>query len=106
MQNFETLEVVKLTLDGLAGREEPLVQQIAPLPGSRAERFMQLFAPEARSTGATVESGTSPSHASIAPSASSSLADRVTQLEADVATLRERLDKLAAALGESDVPSS
>lgn len=115
MQNFETLEVVKLTLDGLAGRDEPLTQQIPPLPGSRAERYTQLLAPDARAsaTGAVASHDVvasrdtvtdrmpSGSPASTAPAASA-LAERVSALEAEVTVLKDRLNKLAASLGEAD----
>src|SRR4051794_35418930 len=49
MQPFETLERVTDMLRALMEREEPLVKQIPPAPGSRAERFVQLLAPDAHS---------------------------------------------------------
>ena len=100
MAPLESLETVKNLLTALTEREEPLVRQLAPAPGSRAERFMQLLAPDAHpidESPAVV--------ASAAPAAGRSvlsLGDRVTQLEAEAAALRGALSKLALSLGETD----
>jgi uncharacterized protein YceH (UPF0502 family) len=113
MQNFETLEVVRLTLEGLAGRDEPLCQQIAPAPGSRADRYTQLLARDVRAASAgsvaghdtVMERSSSASLASAVPP-DSALADRVSALEAEVAALRDRLNALATALGETASPAA
>src|SRR3954471_14168352 len=46
MQPMDTLDVAHDMLRALSERPEPLVRQIPPEPGSRAERFMQLLSPE------------------------------------------------------------
>jgi uncharacterized protein YceH (UPF0502 family) len=109
MHAMDTLDVVRDMLRALSEREEPLVRQIPPSPGSRAERYMQLLAPDLHDAGEistdTAAIGAEPPAqryaASAAPS-SDGLADRVTALEAEVAQLRDALRKFAASLGESD----
>ena len=96
MHPTESLDVAKQMLEALMNRPEPLVKQLPPAPGSRAERFAQLLcpdlhpidAPAARTTGAPNTSG------------SSTLSERVESLEEEVASLRQIVTKLAQALGE------
>jgi uncharacterized protein YceH (UPF0502 family) len=96
MSPLNTLEDAKNMIRALSERPEPLVKEIPPAPGSRAERYVQLLAPDAH---AVTESADAP--AAPAPAASSpGLADRVARLESEVATLRATVEKLAAALGE------
>src|SRR3954471_3407198 len=47
MHPLESLDVVKNALRGLSVRDEPLVRDLPPSPGSRAERYAQLLCPEA-----------------------------------------------------------
>src|SRR4029079_16425513 len=94
MQPLESLDVARDMLTALSAREEPLVRQIPPSPGSRAERFMQLLCPHLHPI---TESSTP-----AAPSASPPLTQRVEKLEADVAMLRRALSELAQKLGEPD----
>ena len=98
MQPMESLDVAKQMLDALMNRPEPLVKQIAPSPGSRAERFVQLLCPELHPIDASAARAPAPS--SQTASSSSSLAERVDRLEAEVAALRQTVMKLAEALGE------
>jgi hypothetical protein len=97
MQPFESVEAVKQMLAALMGREEPLVRQLPPSHGSRAERYVQLLAPESHAaespTALDVVAG--PSHAD-------DLSTRVDALESEVAALRQALRKLAASIGEPD----
>src|SRR3954470_822836 len=46
MAPLDSLDVVRDMIRALTERPDPLVRQIPPLPGSRAERYMQLLAPE------------------------------------------------------------
>src|SRR5687768_344857 len=43
MQPMESLEVAKGMLSALRERAEPLVRELPPAPGSRAERYVQLL---------------------------------------------------------------
>jgi uncharacterized protein YceH (UPF0502 family) len=99
MQEFESLDAAKNMLTALMTRDQPLVRELPPSPGSRAERYVQLLCPDLH----PIESAAPPSGAG-APSmaAQSSLGDRVHALETEVATLREALRRLAQSIGEPD----
>jgi uncharacterized protein YceH (UPF0502 family) len=101
MHPLETIERVKEVLRALADRPEPYVKEIPPSPGSRAERYVQLLCPELHEI-----SDSAPAASSSAPDASpagDSLATRVTQLEAEVRSLRDLLLELAKAVGEEAI---
>jgi len=124
MQKIESLDVARNLLESLMQREgQPLVRRVAPAPGTRAERFMQLLAPNAHHVEPSDESGqsTAPSQApaassSGAPAAAAAAAvaattggpevlalqERIDHLESRIDRLTEALDKLAASLGEED----
>lgn len=95
MHPLESLDMVKNVLQQLMTRPEPLVKEVAPAPGSRAERFVQLLSPELHSLEVSerIESNES------APSGAPTLGQRVAQLEGEVAMLRVALIKLAAEIG-------
>ena len=95
MCEMESLEVTRQMLELLIQRTEPLARQIAPSPGSRAERYVQLLCPDLHPLDAVAT--TTPS---TAPS--SGLAERVEQLESQVDSLRSALRRLAQSLGEAD----
>lgn len=99
MQEFESLDAVKNMLDALMTRDEPLVKQLPPAPGSRAERYVQLLAPDAHPLDSAAP-------AAPAPTTSSgmvlSLTERVTQLEEEVRMLRDVVRRFASNLGEPD----
>lgn len=106
MHPLDSLDVAKTMIRALTDREEPLVRQIAPSPGSRAERYVQLLCPDA---AAEAETPTEQEEAplNVADSTDDAtfqtdLADRVATLEAEVAALRGAPSKLAAAVGEAD----
>jgi uncharacterized protein YceH (UPF0502 family) len=104
MHPMETLDAVKELLRALSDRPEPLVKELPPVSGSRAERYAQLLCAELHpvDVSAAVPAGAAPP--STAPAtADPSLAARVAKLETDVADLRAALARLATALGESDV---
>ena len=107
MHPLESLDAVKDMLRALTERPEPYVRQIAPAPGSRAERFVQLLCPDLHRID--VSSSSSPSSASPSTpaatsmgntTASTELAERVERLESEVASLRQLVTRLAEALGE------
>lgn len=103
MVEIETLDVAKDFLRELMELQpQPLARQIAPAPGSRAERYMQLLCPDLHpldvASGSTEESSVSSPNA-----AAVSLSQRVTTLEAEVASLKQTVSRLATALGEPDL---
>jgi uncharacterized protein YceH (UPF0502 family) len=99
MQPFATLDDVKNMLTALATRDQPLVKELPPAPGSRAERYMQLLAPDAHPI---VESAQATEDNSAATAAPLSITTRVATLESEVASLRAVIRKLAESLGEPD----
>lgn len=105
MVTLETLDAVKGFLDLLASRPEPLVKQIPPAPGSRAERYMQLLCPDLHPITGTSDSSDTADSADAPAGASATgghrpLAQRIEQLETRVRLLEQVLTKLAGALGE------
>jgi uncharacterized protein YceH (UPF0502 family) len=102
MQPFESLERVTDMLRALMERDEPLVKRLPPAPGSRAEQYAQLLAPDAHpiSDVAIVSPATTSSEAAVL--SGTNLADRVAMLEAEVATLRAAVQSIATSLGIED----
>ena len=100
MAPLETLDAARDMIRALSERPEPLVKQIAPAPGSRAERYVQLLAPEAHAVSEEAVSAAE-SGATMA-AGGPTLSARVQALEAEVETLKNALRKLAAAVGEAD----
>ncbi len=99
MQPMDSLDVVRDMLRALSERPEPFVKELPPAPGSRAERYVQLLCPDLHD----VEGGASPTApttqlAAGSPAVSSSLAERVSRLESEVAQLRETLERLQSTL--------
>ena len=101
MQPLESLDVVKNMLRALSEREEPLVREIPPAPGSRAERYVQLLCPDLHPLDVPAGAQAAPA-VGASSSPATGLAARVEALEADVATLRDALRRLATAVGERD----
>jgi uncharacterized protein len=105
MQAFESLDAVKGMIDALRTREEPLVRELPPSPGSRAERYVQLLSPEpdpaedAAPTGAIPAAPSAPAPAIPPPP---ELSARVASLESEVAALRAALQRVALSIGEPD----
>jgi len=99
MHPFESLDAVKDMLTALMSREEPLVRQLPPAPGSRAERYVQLLCPELHPLDAapSAEAGSA-----MAAAPSGGLTARVDALQAEVAMLKDALRKLATSIGEPD----
>lgn len=102
MHPLESLDVVHAALKTLMDRPEPFVHRI---PGGRVERFVQLLCPTLHPidepAGALGEP--LPSGAESSPLASPGAADRLAALEAQVAELRRIVERLAEALGATDI---
>ncbi len=105
MHPLATLDDAKQMLRGLMDREEPLVKELPPTPGSRAERYAQLLCPQSLDADDTVVAA-APASTSASTSrgepASAGLAERVATLERQVSALQSALSKLASAVGETD----
>ena len=100
MQPFESTDAVKNMLSALIAREEPLVKQIPPSTGSRAERYVQLLCADAHPTESP---GPGPGPGSgLEAEPDAGLEGRVRSLESEIATLRHALRRLAASVGEPD----
>jgi uncharacterized protein YceH (UPF0502 family) len=99
MQAFESIEAVKNMLAALMTREEPLVKELPPSPGSRAERYAQLLCPELHPVDASPAPVTSADTSIQSPPG---LSARVESLEREVAQLRGALMRLATSIGEPD----
>lgn len=102
MAPMDTLDVVRDMLRALRERPEPLVKELPPAPGSRAEQYAQLLSPNSGSDDmATGPSDANPS-SEAGPRIGGGLTDRVVALESEVAHLRDALRRLATSLGEPD----
>jgi uncharacterized protein YceH (UPF0502 family) len=88
MSPMESLEVAQGLVQALISREEPLVKEYPPSPGSRAGRYVQLLCPDLHAMESIAVAAT--------PSAepAQSLAGRVAKLEAEMLELREELRTL------------
>jgi uncharacterized protein YceH (UPF0502 family) len=103
MAPMDSLDMVRNTLGQLMNKSEPLVKQLPPSPGSRAERFAQLMCPDLHALDAESETESPEDVPAGSPTPGApSVAQRVTQLESEVATLRAALSKLAAEIGAAD----
>ncbi|MDQ3440761.1 MAG: YceH family protein [Planctomycetota bacterium] len=107
MHPLDSLDAIKDVLRALTERPEPFVRQIAPVPGSRAERFVQLLCPDLHPPDVSAPASSpsmSPSTPGATPTgraqASPELSERVERLEGEVASLRQMVTRLAEALGE------
>jgi uncharacterized protein len=101
MSPMESIEVVQGLLDALRNREEPMVRELPPSPGSRANRFMQLLCADLHplETAVIVSESRSSSPAVASHPGQPSLADRVTSLETEVRELKATVQRLTEALG-------
>jgi uncharacterized protein len=100
MYHFEALEDVVSTLDRLAQRNPPLARILPRQPGTKESRYTHLFSGEPPETNVTQEgvarelSSAISGQAMPATDGSSSTADRLTTLEAEVSRLREELSQV------------
>jgi uncharacterized protein YceH (UPF0502 family) len=96
MQPLESQEVVQAALGRLLERPEPMVQRI---PTPRADRYAQLLCPGLHSIEAVPAAEAPLPGAEGEPPAP----DRLALLEAQVLELRQIVERLAAALGATDI---
>jgi len=99
MHELKSLEDVQEVLRGLKGREEPLVKELPPEPGSRARRYAQLLCPELNAEAERQVSMTATPPAAVTPMLSNDteeLEERIGKLEHEVQELRAMIEKFAA----------
>ncbi|MCA9312116.1 MAG: YceH family protein [Phycisphaerales bacterium] len=107
MHPIESLEEAQSIVDGLrVAGERPMayVRELPPQPGSRARRYAQLLCPDLHPLDAPASGGVEDFDEAAAPVMSRSAGGdaRVERLEAEVASLKAAVRRLAAALGETD----
>jgi uncharacterized protein YceH (UPF0502 family) len=90
---FDDLGSVESALDRLADREEPLVRKLDRRPGEREARWLALLVPSVHPSR--------PSAAETAIGTDSTVGDRITVLEREVAELRSVVDRLRELLDDS-----
>jgi uncharacterized protein YceH (UPF0502 family) len=78
--------------------ERGFVRRLPPLPGSRAERYVQLLSPGLHPL--EPPAGAYTASATVAASVAPDLAARVAALEAEVARLRDQLQLITDKLGQ------
>lgn len=106
MHKLGTLEELQNLLKYMAELDEPLLRVVAPAPGSRAQRYAQLLCPNLHPLDEPAAGGpaSTPTATSEPPAgAMAALAGRVEMLEGDLLRLRRVVERLAAALGETDI---
>lgn len=101
MVPLESPDAVKELLRALAERAEPFVKEVAPNPGSRAERYAQLLCPDLHAIDGRVAEGAAPAAQPMQP-IQPGVSERLEKLETEVTQLRDVVRKLASALGETD----
>jgi hypothetical protein len=102
MHHLDTIEIVKESLGKLMSREKPLARDIAPSPGSRAERYGQLLCPDAHPIDVAASGGTVGEGAGGGALSNRSMTQRIEELERQVAGMRTVISRMAQALGEPD----
>uniref|UniRef100_S0DEA7 Uncharacterized protein n=1 Tax=termite gut metagenome TaxID=433724 RepID=S0DEA7_9ZZZZ len=96
LHDFTDVAEVEQTLTGLGNREDgPFCVRLAREPGKRESRYMHLFSGEVSNVASAAEEPLF----SAAPE-SAGLAARVETLEAEVAELKQRLEKLLQHLAD------
>ena len=98
MHAFESIDAAKSMLTALMQRDEPLVRQLPPAPGSRAERYVQLLCPDLH----PLEAPAGPTVAPIGGAPTTDVLGRIQSLETEIDILRAALRRLAASIGEPD----
>lgn len=114
MHQLGSLEDLGNLLKFMMQREPPLLRSVPPAPGSRAGRYAQLLCPNlhrmdepsssvAPSVAASPSAPASPTSPAVgAPG----LVSRLEMLEGDVLRLRRAIERMADALGETDILQS
>jgi uncharacterized protein len=87
---------VRATLRRLATRDEPMVTELSRIPGHKENRWAQLLGDALAADAAVAPTAA----ATSAPDAAAAVGpDRLSVLEAEVATLRRLVDELRVELG-------
>ena len=89
MYGFEALDDVVSTLDRLAQREPPLARVLPRQPGTKESRYTHLFAGEPHIPDLPASTASD-----FSTHSASSAADRLAQLEEEVAALRRELSEV------------
>ena len=95
MTSFESLDQLMNLMASLM--ERGLVRRLAPAPGSRAERYVQLLSPDLH----PLETSVAPVSRSASAVPAADVIARLGQLEAQVEQLRTQLRSLAEKCGHS-----
>ncbi len=90
MAPLESLEVAEGMIAALMARSEPLVRELPPAPGTRAQRYMQLLGPDTPREAPTAATG-GPSE--------DSLTRRVERLESEMQSLQDTIRRLEEKFG-------
>jgi hypothetical protein len=98
MHALGSLEEVRNVLQHMTERDEPFVRRLPPATGRAAERFAQLLCPELHPLDVPAGEG-----GSQTPAAAAGLAERVEQLQQEVARLGRIVQHLARSLGETEL---
>src|SRR4051812_20828466 len=84
MAPVENLDRVRDMIRALSEREGPLVRELPPVPGSRAERYLQLLCPDLHPIEAAATSSAPAERAAPTRTNQDELVARVDRLEAEV----------------------
>jgi uncharacterized protein YceH (UPF0502 family) len=102
MHPLESIETVGNFLESLRGRERPLVEELPPISGTRANRWRQVLCPGLHPIDAPHHAPVPPSEAAPPPPASSAAADtgrRIEELERRLGELAARVEAIERAVG-------
>lgn len=99
MHPIESLEVVGNLLDSMRNRETPLVEELPPVPGTRANRWRQLLCRDLHpiEIGGAVVAATSTR--SAPPTTSPEDRDRLAAIEERLAELAAKIEAIERAIG-------
>ncbi len=112
MAPLDSIETTKGLLDALMARDEPLVKELPPRPGTRAGRYVQLLCANPHMSSdrsddnesldaENVDNDPAENRATSDSEHDNDLAQRVARLEGNVSRLQLMLENLARALGEN-----
>ncbi len=98
MTPIDSLEQLMSIIDPLV--ERGYLRRLDPLPGSRAERYVQLVSPDLHPLDAPAPAYAGRSAASAPAAVSHDLIERIEALEVQIGELKAQVQSLAARLGE------
>lgn len=100
MHPLESLETVGNFLDSMRNRESPLVEELPPIPGTRANRWRQLLCRDLHPIDVPAISSIEPRGASFMPPPAAAGNDhRFEELERRFAELAARVEAIERAIG-------